>query len=94
MRFGENILIVCTYTELAQMYQRVLKEYNMNIDVEVMDNRYGKDMQKIFDYMTQFRSKGKDLIITRGFLARQLRQHTDFKVIEIHISAVDVLSAL
>ena len=94
MRFGENILIVCTYTELAQMYQRVLKEYNMNIDVEVMDNRYGKDMQKIFDYMTQFRSRGKDLIITRGFLARQLRQHTDFKVIEIHISAVDVLSAL
>lgn len=94
MNFGDNILIICTYRELGEQYRKILKEHHLNIDIEVMDNRFGKDMEKIFDYIAQFREKGKEIIITRGFLAEQIRNHLPFKVIEIHIGAVDVFRAL
>ena len=68
MNFGDNILIICTYQELADQYRKILKEKHLNIDIEVMDNRFGKDMPKIFEYMAQFQNKGKEIIITRGFL--------------------------
>ena len=48
MNFGDNILIICTYQELMKQYRKILKEHHLNIDIEVMDNRYGKDMSKIF----------------------------------------------
>lgn len=47
MRICDNMLIVCTYEELGNMYRHVMKENNQIIDLEVMDNRYGKDMEKV-----------------------------------------------
>ena len=75
MNFGDNILIICTYQELMKQYRKILKEHHLNIDIEVMDNRYGKDMSKIFEYVAQFQKKGKEVIITRGFLAQQIGAH-------------------
>mgnify|MGYP002464310777 CR=1 FL=1 len=60
MNFGDNILIICTYQELADQYRKILKEKHLNIDIEVMDNRFGKDMPKIFEYMAQFQNKKRD----------------------------------
>lgn len=94
MNFGDNILIICTYQELADQYRKILKEKHLNIDIEVMDNRFGKDMPKIFEYMAQFQNKGKEIIITRGFFAQQIREHLPYKVIEIHIGAADMFRAL
>ena len=94
MNFGDNILIICTYQELMKQYRKILKEHHLNIDIEVMDNRYGKDMSKIFEYVAQFQKKGKEVIITRGFLAQQIGAHLPFKVIEIHIGAADMFRAL
>lgn len=82
MNFGDNILIICTYQELMKQYRKILKEHHLNIDIEVMDNRYGKDMSKIFEYVAQFQKKGKEVIITRGFLAQQIGAHLPFKVLE------------
>lgn len=94
MNFGDNILVICTYQELADQYRKILEEKHLNIDIEVMDNRFGKDMQKIFEYMTQFQNKGKEIVITRGFFAQQIREHLPYKVIEIHIGAADMFRAL
>ena len=94
MRICENILIICTYKALGDMYRRVMEETGMPVDLEVMDNRYGRDMEKVLSHIDSFRKKGKEIIITRGFLAEQIRRRLDFKVIEIHISGIDVLRAL
>lgn len=94
MRICDNMLIVCTYEELGNMYRRVMKENNQVIDLEVMDNRYGMDMEKVLSHIDRFREKGKEIIITRGFLAEQIRSHLQYNVIEIHISGIDVLRAL
>lgn len=94
MRICDNMLIVCTYEELGNMYRHVMKENNQIIDLEVMDNRYGKDMEKVLAHIDSFRNKGKEIIITRGFLAEQIRSHLPYKVIEIHISGIDVLQAI
>ncbi len=51
-------------------------------------------MSKIFEYVAQFQKKGKEVIITRGFLAQQIGAHLSFKVIEIHIGAADMFGAL
>lgn len=94
MRICDNMMIVCTYEELGNMYRRVIKKNGLIIDLEVMDNRYGKDMEKVLSYIGSFREKGKEIIISRGFLAEQIRSHLPYKVIEIHISGIDVLRAL
>lgn len=94
MNFGDNILIICTYQELAEQYRKILGEKNLYIDIEVMDNRFGKDMPKLFEYMARFQEQGKEIIITRGFLAQQIRDHLPYKVIEIHIGAADMFRAL
>lgn len=94
MRIGENILIICTYEELGQIYRHVLKEYDLSIDLKVMDNRYGKDMDKVLSYIDSFRKEGKEIIITRGFLADKIRRHLNYQVIEINITGLDVLRTL
>lgn len=94
MRICDNILIVCTYEELGNMYRRVMKQNNQSIDLEVMDNRYGNDMERVLSYIDSFRARGKEIIITRGFLAEQIRRRLSYQVIEIHISGMDVLRAL
>lgn len=94
MQNCENILIVCTYKVLGNMYRYILEKNNLSIDVEVMDNRYGRDMQKVLSYIDSFREKGKEIIITRGFLAEQIRRNLAYEVIEINISGIDVLRAL
>lgn len=94
MRICDNMLIVCTYEKLGNMYRSVLKQNNQMIDLEVMDNRYGKDMEKVLSYLARFREKGKEIIITCGFLAEQIRNYLPYNVIEIHISGIDVLRAL
>ena len=94
MNFGDNILIICTYQELMKQYRKILKEHHLNIDIEVMDNRYGKDMSQIFEYVAQFQKKGKEVSIPRGVLAQHLGAHRPFKVLEIPIGAADMLRAL
>ena len=94
MKSGENILIVCTYENLAKMYRKVLQEYKMDIDIYVMDNRYGMDMPAVLEHIGEFRDKGKEIIISRGFLAQQIRDNLDYSVIEINITAGDMLKTM
>lgn len=94
MKSGENILIVCTYENLAKMYRKVLQEYKMDIDIYVMDNRYGMDMPAVLEHIGEFRNKGKEIIISRGFLAQQIRDNLDYSVIEINITAGDMLKTM
>mgnify|MGYP001143014177 CR=1 FL=1 len=59
MRICDNMLIVCTYEELGNMYRRVMKENNQIIALEVMDNRYGQDMENVLAHIDSFRNKGE-----------------------------------
>ena len=67
MNFGDNILIICTYQELMKQYRKILKEHHLNIDIEVMDNRYGKDMSKYSSTWRSFRKKAKRLLLQEVF---------------------------
>ncbi len=94
MKKAENVLVICTDKKMISSYQRVLKEMNIDIDIEYVGNRFGANIQASLNYIDSFREKGKEIIVTRGFLAQEIRKNLDFKVIEIAISSFDVLNAL
>lgn len=94
MKKAENVIVICTDRKMIDYYNKILKEMSIDIDIEYVGNRFGIDMQASLDYIHSFRDKGKEIVVTRGFLAQEIREKLDFKVIEMSISAFDVLKAL
>ncbi len=91
---AENALIICTDKRLIGRYESVLKSMEIDIDIEYVGNRFGADMEASLAYIDGFRALGKEIIITRGFMAQEIKKKLDFKVMEIAVSSFDVLSAL
>ena len=94
MKKAENALIICTDKRLIGRYERVLREMEIDIDIEYVGNRFGANIEASLNYIDQFREQGKEIIITRGFMAQEIRKKLDFKVMEISVSSFDVLSAI
>ncbi len=94
MKKAENALIICTDKRLIGRYERVLRDMEIDIDIEYVGNRFGANIEASLNYIDQFREQGKEIIITRGFMAQEIRKKLDFKVMEISVSSFDVLSAI
>ena len=94
MKKAENVLIICTDKSMIDMYRNVLGDMEIEIDIEYIGNRFGADIHAFLNHIKEFEKQGKEIIITRGYLANEIRRSLDFKVIEISISAFDVLKAL
>lgn len=91
MKRWNNIIILCTYENLITMYKKVLHEMDIDIDIAYIGNKYHMDMTKLLNHINNFKDLGKDIIITRGFLAQLIKENLDFKVIEISITGIDIL---
>lgn len=94
MKRWNNIIILCTYENLITMYKKVLHEMDIDIDIAYIGNKYRMDMTKLLNHINNFKDLGKDIIITRGFLAQLIKENLDFKVIEISITGIDILKNL
>lgn len=94
MKKAENVLIICTDKRMIGLYEKVLKDMEIDIDIEYVGNRFGANINASLNYIDSFREQGKEIIVTRGYLAQEIRKNLDFKVIEISISSFDVLNAL
>lgn len=94
MKKADNVLIICTDKRMIQTYRKVLADMEIDIDIEYVGNRFGANIGASLGYINEFREQGKEIIVTRGYLAQEIRKNLDFKVIEISISALDVLRAL
>ena len=82
MKRWNNIIILCTYENLITMYKKVLHEMDIDIDIAYIGNKYRMDMTKLLNHINNFKDLGKDIIITRGFLAQLIKENLDFKVVK------------
>lgn len=55
-------------------YQSVLKEMEIDIDIEYVGNRFGADIEASLNYIKGFGEKEKEIIVTRGYLAQEIRK--------------------
>lgn len=94
MKTADNVLIICTDRRTIGLYEKVLEELGIDIDIECLAHRFGEDIDKALEYIDSFKKKGKEIIVTRGYMAKEIRRSLDFKVIEIAVSSFDVLNAL
>ena len=76
MKKAENALIICTDKRLIGRYERVLREMEIDIDIEYVGNRFGANIEAALNYIDQFREQGKEIIITRGFMAQETVSYT------------------
>lgn len=88
MTLVNEIMIVAPYEKLARMAEEIAKHFPYSVGVQVSQSSQLKD-DAVVDLYPQTR-----IFISRGGTAKHLRKATGRPVIEIPVTAYDVLSAI
>jgi transcriptional regulator with PAS, ATPase and Fis domain len=84
-----NILAIAPYQSLGDLFEKVSGDYpDCNINVAIFD------LQEAANYITEFGAGQYDVIISRGGTAEMLRKATHIPVIDIEVSAYDMLRSI
>ncbi|MCG8483810.1 MAG: sigma 54-interacting transcriptional regulator [Clostridia bacterium] len=83
-----SITIIAPYEELKNASEIVLEETNIDIETAVGDLWNGVEKAKIA------KTKGKEIIISRGGTAKLIKENVDISVIEIKVTGYDLLRVL
>ena len=62
MKTADNVLIICTDRRTIGLYEKVLEELGIDIDIECLAHRFGEDIDKALEYIDSFKKKGKEII--------------------------------
>lgn len=82
------VALIAPYPEMASLARTMTKEFDKPILIEVGDLRQG--LQKAKELL----DKGVEVIISRGGTAKLLKQHLNIPIVEIKVTAYDILGAL
>jgi transcriptional regulator with PAS, ATPase and Fis domain len=82
------VVLIAPYPEMAELAMEICKDFEKPIGIEVGDLQEG--LKKAFLLL----EKGVEVIISRGGTARLLKQELMIPVVEIQVSAFDILRAL
>lgn len=82
------VALIAPYPEMASLAKTMIKEFDRSILIEVGDLQQG--LQKAKELLGQ----GAEVIISRGGTARLLKDHLNIPIVEIKVTAYDILRAL
>lgn len=83
-----SILLIAPYEELEKTAKEVILEHNLNVDVIQGNLSNGANIAKHAE------AKGVEVIISRGGTYQSIKNVVNIPVIEIQVSAFDILRAL
>ncbi|MDK2877405.1 MAG: hypothetical protein PWR06_121 [Thermoanaerobacteraceae bacterium] len=83
-----NILLIAPYEELEKTAKEVIMEHNLQVDVIQGNLSDGSNIAK------RAEEKGVEVIISRGGTYQSIKNVVNIPVIEIQVSAFDILRAL
>ncbi|RKL63832.1 PAS domain S-box protein [Thermoanaerobacteraceae bacterium SP2] len=83
-----NILLIAPYEDLEKTAKDVIKEYNLKVDVIQGNLSDGASIAKHAE------EKGVEVIISRGGTYQSIKNVVSIPVVEIQVSAFDILRAL
>ena len=92
----KNVLIVVPFRQLEPFYRSELKRRNLDIDIITVireqDKSYSKSILKRVEEKIDL---GKEIIITRGTLASEVRSRfPQVYVVELEVTDLDVLESM
>ena len=84
-----SILLISPYTKLSLVAKKIIK--NENIDMEILDaNILNLEEEELFKKI----NKDVKVIISRGMVAKVVRNNTSVPVVEIPVTSFDILDAI
>ncbi len=88
-----SILLISPYTKLSSIAKKIISDDN--IDIEILDS----DVLKLVDEtgaaeLIKKISKDTKVIVSRGMIAKIVRDYTSLPVVEIPITTFDILDAI
>ena len=92
----KNTLIVAPFRQMEPFYRRELKKRGLNIDIISVIRRQDQNYTKpIIARVEEQVAAGKEIIITRGTLANEVRRRfPQVQVVELDVTDLDVLEAM
>lgn len=95
MNIQDKTLVVAMYQEMRRECIEAVQQLGLNIPVVAIDDRQDKhDPSNVTDFIRGYVEAGKEIIVTRGLLAKQVREELNVSVIEIRVSGYDVMKAM
>ena len=82
------VALIAPYPEMAELARVICKEFEKPIEVEVGDLQEGLKKGKLL------LEKGVEVIISRGGTAKLLKEYLNIPIVEIKVTAYDILGAL
>lgn len=82
------VALIAPYSEMAELARVICKEFEKPIEIEVGDLQEGLKKGKLLF------EKGVEVIISRGGTAKLLKEHLNIPIVEIKVTAYDILGAL
>ncbi|MGQ9509051.1 MAG: sigma 54-interacting transcriptional regulator [Thermodesulfobacteriota bacterium] len=82
------VALIAPYPEMAELALEICKEFKKPVEIEIGDLQEGLKKGKLLS------SKGIEVMISRGGTARLLKEELSLPIVEIQVSAFDILRAL
>lgn len=82
------VALIAPYPEMASLAKSMIKEFDRPILIEV------GDLQEGLRKARELRGQGVEVIISRGGTAKLLKDHLTLPIVEIKVTAYDILRAL
>ena len=95
MSLEEKILVIAPEQITQKLFEEVLEETNQDIETDILVSApedYGRD--NIINRMKQKLESGREIIITRGTTAVEVRNNLNAPIIEIDVTELELIKAL
>lgn len=91
----QSVMIIALYHEMLEMYQKRLNELHLGFTVDLpKKSNFGHDEKNILRTLKSLLGDHVKMVITRGVMAKTIRDHFDIHVIEANVSEYTVLKTL
>ncbi len=95
MSLAEKILVIAPEENTQKLFERVVEEMNLDIEIDIFistPEEYGRS--NIINKIGRMLKSGREIIITRGTTAAEVKNLINATVVEIEITELALLKAL
>ena len=95
MSLAEKILVIAPEENTQKLFERVVEEMNLDIEIDIListPEEYGRS--NIINKIGRMLKSGREIIITRGTTAAEVKNLINATVVEIEITELALLKAL